>query len=333
MQEVGRILAVRYVLSGTVRRAGERGRITVELLEVRTGHPCWSERYDRCLDDLFAVQDEISHAIVGIVEPILHRAEMDRISRSPPKDLQAHELMLRAWRLSDEGYEEGNRAAQRDCEEAIRLDPKYSDAHSQLAWILWYGALNGWTDDPKGSLRRALDCAERALLLNPKDYDALGARSVALVGLGRYATAARIVEELAKKFPGHDRATMYQGEILSSLGRHEEAVELIQHSMEINPEHDQWDWMNMGMCLFCLERYAEAIDALEQFKTQSKFPFVRLLLAAAYAAAGRAEDARSEVDSLGVDAGKLTAGASLIYRDPTDRQRLVKWTRRAGLPE
>jgi adenylate cyclase len=333
VQEVGRILAVRYVLSGTVRRAGERGRITVELLEVRTGHPCWSERYDRCLDDLFAVQDEISHAIVGIVEPILHRAEMDRISRSPPKDLQAHELMLRAWRLSDEGYEEGNRAAQRDCEEAIRLDPKYSDAHSQLAWILWYGALNGWTDDPKGSLRRALDCAERALLLNPKDYDALGARSVALVGLGRYATAARIVEELAKKFPGHDRATMYQGEILSSLGRHEEAVELIQHSMEINPEHDQWDWMNMGMCLFCLERYAEAIDALEQFKTQSKFPFVRLLLAAAYAAAGRAEDARSEVDSLGADAGKLTAGASLIYRDPTDRQRLVKWTRRAGLPE
>ena len=170
-------------------------------------------------------------------------------------------------------------------------------------------------------------------MLNPKDYDALGARGVALVGLGRYDAAARIVEDLAKKFPGHDRATMYQGEILSSLGRHEEALEFSQHSMEINPEHDQWHWMNMGMCLFGLERYAEAIDALEQFKTLSKFPFVRLFLAAAYAAAGRSEEARAEVETLGADAGKLIAGASFIYCQPADRERLVMWARRAGLPE
>jgi len=333
VQEVGRILAVRYVLSGTVRRAGGRGRITAELLEVQTGRPRWSERYDRPLDDLFAIQDEIARAIVGIVEPILHRAEMDRISRSPAKDLQANELMLRAWRLSDEGYEEGNHAAQRDCEEAIHLDPHYSDAYSQLAWILWYGALNGWTDDPEGSLRRALDCAERALLLNPKDYDALGARGRMLVALGKYDAAARVADDLAKKFPGHDRATMYQGEVLSSFGQHQEALELARHSMEINPEHDQWIWEYKGKCLFCLERYAEAIDALEQFRTLSKFPFVRLMLAAAYAAVGRDEEAHAEVESLGADAGKLTGGASFIFRDSADRERLVEWARRAGLPD
>ena len=83
VEEIGRTLAVRYVLSGTIRRAGERGRVTVELLEVETGRPCWSERYDRHLDDSFAAQDEIARAIVGIVEPTLHRAEMDRISRGP----------------------------------------------------------------------------------------------------------------------------------------------------------------------------------------------------------------------------------------------------------
>jgi len=333
VQEIGRILAVRYVLSGTVRRAGARGRITVELLEARTGRPQWSERYDRPLDDLFAVQDEIARAIVGIVEPTLHRAEMDRISRSQAKDLQPHELMLRAWRLSDQGYEDDNRAAQRDCEEAIRLDPQYSDAHSQLAWILWYAATNGWTDDPEGSLRRALDCAERGWSLNSKDYDALGARGYILVATGRYEAAARIVEDLARKFPGHDRATMYQGEILNLLGQYEEALELIQHSMDINPEHDQWHWMGIGRCLFCLERYPEAVHALEQFKTLSKFPFIRLFLAAAYAAAGRDEEARAEVETLGADAGKLTAGASFIFRNPADRERLVMWARRAGLPE
>jgi class 3 adenylate cyclase len=333
VQEVGRVLSVRYVLSGTIRRAGERGRITAELLEVGTGRPRWTERYDRSLDDPFAAQDELARAIVGVVEPTLSRAEMDRISRSPAKDLQAHELMLRAWSLSDQGYEEGNRAAQRDCEEAIRLDPHYSDAHSQLAWILYYAAWNGWTEDPEGSLRRALDCAERASSLNPKDYDALGIRGALLISLGRYDAAERIVEDLAKKFPGHGRATMYQSNLLSSLGRHEEALALAQNSMDINPEHDQWHWLDKGMCLFCLERYAEAIDALERFKTLSKFPFARLVLAAAYAAAGREEEAQAEAASLGTDAGKLITGVNICYRDPADRERLVMWARRAGLPE
>jgi adenylate cyclase len=333
VQEVGQVLSVRYVLSGTIRRAGERGRITAELLEVGTGRPCWTERYDRSLGDLFAVQDEVARAIVGIVEPTLHRAEMDRISRSPTKNLQPHELMLRAWRLSDQGYEDGNRAAQRDCEEAIRLDPGYSDAYSQLAWILWYAATNAWTDDPEGTLRRALDCAERGWLLNPRDYDALGARGYILVGFSKYDAAARIVEDLAKKFPGHAHATLYQGEILCLLGQNEEALSLIRRSMDINPEHDQWPWMAMGRCLFGLERYAEAVHAFEQFKSLSKFPFLRLNLAAAYAASGHDEEARAEIDSLGPDAGKLTAGAPLIFRHPADRERLIMWSRRAGLPE
>ena len=87
------------------------------------------------------------------------------------------------------------------------------------------------------------------------------------------------------------------------------------------------------MCLFCLERYAEAIDALEQFKTLSKFPFARLVLAAAYAAAGRAEEAHAEAASLGTDAGKLITSVNFCYRDPADRERLARWAQRAGLPE
>jgi predicted Zn-dependent protease len=172
------------------------------------------------------------------------------------------------------------------------------------------------------------------LSLNPKDYDALGARGQCLVGLRRYdAAAARVVEELAKKFPGHSRATGYQGQILNSLGRHKEALGFIRRAMEINPEHDHWHWMNMGMCLFCLERYTEAIDPLEQFKTLSKFPFVCLFLAAAYAAAGRDEEALAEVASLGGALGKLSAGANLWFRDPADRERLVRWSHRADLIE
>ena len=169
-------------------------------------------------------------------------------------------------------------------------------------------------------------------MLNSKDYDALGARGTLLVALGRYDAAERIVGDLARRFPGHAHATMYRGEILSALGRHEAALVLAQESMDINPEHDQWHWMFKGMCLFCLERYGEAVDALEQFKTLSKFPFARFVLAAAYAAAGRGEDARAEVESQGSDGAKLAAGASYLYREAADRERLLLWAQRAGLP-
>ena len=215
----------------------------------------------------------------------------------------------------------------------MRLDPEYSDAHSQLAWILWYAAVNGWADDREGTLQRALDHAERGWSLNSKDYDALGARATLLAALGRYDAAAGIIEELARKFPGHAHATMYRGEIMSLLGRHEEAFGLVQQSMDINPEHDQWHWMFKGTCLFCLERYAEAIENLEQFKTLSKLPFARLVLAAAYAADGRDDEARAEIEGLGAEAGKLAAGVSLVYREPADRERLLTWARRAGLPD
>lgn len=334
VQEVGRNLAVRYVLCGTVRRADQRVRITVELLEVETGRPCWSERYDRQLDDLFAVQDEIASAIVGVVEPSLHRAEFDRVNRNPPEDMLANELVLRAWKSSNEGSEEGNRAGERYCEDALLLDPEISVAYSQLAWNLWYTALNGWTDDREIALRRAVDRANRASSLNPKDYDAVGARGFALIGMGNYDGATRVVEELAKKFPSHAHSTLYRSGLLNSLGQHQEALELAEQSVKIDPHHGHWfTWALKGRCLFCLERYAEAIDALELFMTLSKFPGFRLVLAAAYAAAGRDEDARTEVESLGADAWKLTAGVYIHFRDPADRERLAIWSQRAGLPE
>jgi adenylate cyclase len=334
IEDIGRALSVGYLLSGSVRFAGNRVRISAEMLEVSSGHPHWSERYDRSLEDPFAIQEEISRTIVGMVEPKLHRSEMDRISRSPPGELRPNELMLRAWRISDQGYEKGNRAAQLDLEEAILQDPHYSDAHTQLSWIFWFDALNGWTDEPEKALRKALEYAEKGYSLNPKDYDAVGARGASLVGLGKYESIKRIVDELATKFPGHAHAAMYRSQLFNSLGKHQEAMELIQYTLKINPEHDHWHWNQLGICLFCLERFEEAIDALEQFKTLSKFPHGRLFLAAAYAAAGRKADARSESDSLGLDVEKLIECSEKYYfRDPSDRERLRMWGRKAAQPE
>jgi tetratricopeptide (TPR) repeat protein len=144
----------------------------------------------------------------------------------------------------------------------------------------------------------------------------------------------RIIDELATKFPGHAHATMYRSQLFNSLGQHQESLALMQYAMKINPERDHWHWMFMGLSLFCLERFVETVDALEQFKALSKFPIGRLFLAAAYAAAGRKEDARSEIDSLGVNVEKLTeCSAKYYYRDPSDRERIRMWARKAAQPE
>ncbi len=327
--DIGRALAVGYLLSGSVRHAGSRVRISAEMLAVSSGHPHWSERYDRSLDDPFELQEEISLKIAGAVEPALHRSEIHRINQSPPRDLRPNELMLRAWRIADEGHEEGNRLAQLDCEEAIRRDPYYADAYSQLAWIHWFDAVNGWTDDPEKAFRKALECAEKGLSLNSRDYDGLGARGAALAGLGRFEAITPVIEELAKKFPGHAEAARYRADLLNKLGQHQEALELMQYSMEVNPEYDQWTWMNLGTCLFCLERFDEAIDAFEQFNARSKFPDSRLFLAAAYAAVGRKEDARAEIEPLSKDTDNAIDRLSFRYRNPADLERWKMWVQQA----
>jgi adenylate cyclase len=327
--DIGRALAVGYLLSGSVRHAGSRVRISAEMLAVSSGHPHWSERYDRSLDDQFELQEEISLKIAGAVEPALHRSEIRRINQSPPRDLRPNELMLRAWRTSDEGREEGNRLARLDCEEAIRRDPSYADAYSQLAWIHWLDAVNGWTDDPEKAFRNALECAEKGLLLNPKDYDGLGARGAALAGLGRFEAVTPVIDELAKKFPGHAEAARYRADLLNKLGQHQEALELIQYSMEINPEYDQWTWMNLGTCLFCLERFDEAIDAFEQFNAKSKFPNSRFYLAAAYAAVGRRKDAWAQIEPLSKHTDKAIDRLTFSYRNPDDLKRWKMWVREA----
>ena len=248
---------------------------------------------------------------------------MDRISRSPAKDLQAHELMLRAWRLSDEGYEESNRAAQRDCEEAIRLDPHYSDAHSQLAWILWYAAWNGWSDDPEGSLRRALDCAERASSLNSKDYDALGARGYMLVALGKYDAAARIIEDLAERFPDHAYATLYQSMLLNSLGRHEEAPKSLQRALQIDPQNFMIHW-GIGYCYASLGQLSEAAKHVTWLRESGPdVPYTRQLQSLVDALNGnkeRAMECLAPVDVAPLDAhNKFHLGESFAMAGDIDR--------------
>jgi TolB-like protein len=136
MKQVGRDLGVRYVIEGSVRKSGNRIRITVQLVEATTGNHLWAERYDRDLGDIFAVQDEITECVAAAIEPRLHAAEYVRIQRKPPENLDAWECVIRAMLLSSQASLDSFGGAEDLCRRAIALDPSYSQAHSLLAWIL-----------------------------------------------------------------------------------------------------------------------------------------------------------------------------------------------------
>ena len=146
VRAVGRELGVRYVLEGSVRKAGGRVRVTAQLLEAETGNHLWAERYDGHLDDIFAIQDEITTSVVGRIGPELLAAEHVSVSRKPPHSLDAWECVIRALFLSSQQSDEGTREPLALLDRALAADPDYAQALGMKAWILVFRAFQGWED-------------------------------------------------------------------------------------------------------------------------------------------------------------------------------------------
>ncbi len=166
VKQVGRELGVRYVLEGSVRNAGNRVRITAQLIDAADGNHVWAERYDRELADIFAVQDEITERVVAAIEPELYAAEHVRSQRKPPESLDAWECVIRALSYVGHGTRVGTIEAEALCRRAIAIAPGYGQAHSLLAWVLvrrtvWLGGISAVLEEATAEARTALALDER----------------------------------------------------------------------------------------------------------------------------------------------------------------------------
>ena len=166
VKQVGRELGVRYVLEGSVRKSGNRIRVTAQLVEAATGNHVWAERYDRDLADIFAVQDEITERVVAAIEPELYAAEYTRSQSKPPDSLDAWECVIRALSLIGQGTRDENTEAEALCRRAIALAPGYGRAHSLLAWVLlrrtvWSGDLQTVVPEVSAETQTALALDDR----------------------------------------------------------------------------------------------------------------------------------------------------------------------------
>jgi adenylate cyclase len=333
VQEVGREFGVDFVLEGSVRKAGDRIRVNVQLIDADTDRHVWAERYDRKLEDIFAIQDEMTCAIVATLPGRVEAATHDRAKRKPADNLVAYECVLAAKVLHHRSSKEDNAEAQRLLDRAVAIDPNYAHAHAWKACVLGQTYANGWSADSDVILQHVSRELEVALGLDDSDGDVhrvLAALSMIRDDLDK---ASYHQERGLALNPNYDLLVVQQGELLTWLGRPEEGIDWIKKAMRLNPYHPERFWSHLGRACFCAEKYAEAIDGLSRITRPDQNHHA--MLAATFAHMGNAVAAAAhaaEVLKRTPQFSVATYLASHHYKHEADRKRLETGLLKAGLP-
>jgi adenylate cyclase len=335
VKKVMRELGVRYVVEGSVRKSGNRVRITVQLIEAETDHHIWAERYDRDLDDIFAIQDEVTSAIVAILPGRLEADAHSRAERKPPANMAAYECVLEAKVLHHRSNREDNARANGLIQRAIELDPGYGHAHAWHACILGQQWGYGWCEDRAATEAEIAQELEVALGLDQNDSDVH--RILAAVGVIRDDLDKAVFHQQRGLTlnPNDDLLVVQQGEILTWLGQAEEGIEWIRKAMRLNPYHSERFWFHLARAQFVARRYAEAIESLRHITApdtlhHALFAACHAQLDDVPAAAMHAAEVLKRVPGFTIRAHCLPI---LHYRRQSDLAHHRESLRKAGLSE
>jgi tetratricopeptide (TPR) repeat protein len=333
IEEIARSLKVDYVLEGSVQQVGERLRINAQLIDAGTGHHLWAQRFDRQKGDLFAVQDEILRLIVTALSVQLTSAEYERASRKHPASVNAYEAYLRGIHLS---YlirtTEDQTACRTWFERAIELDPLYARAWGALAYSIVKEWLEGRRDD--GALRLAETHARRAVELDPYDYLTHSFLAFCCLNARDFEPAINEYEKALALNPNDADLLVDFAEALVYVGRHQEAVELVEKAMLLNPHTPDWYRWNLGWALYFARDYGRSVTALRRIP--DPIPDVRLLIAAALARQDKTVEAAAEMKRFRESRPDWTIETerrSVRFRDKADEEHWLAGARLAGLPE
>jgi adenylate cyclase len=265
VQKVAKELGVHYVVEGSVRKAGSRVRITVQLIDAETDGHLWAERYDRELADIFAIQDEVTSSIVSILPGRVAAAAHDRVHRKPPENLAAYECVLAGKLLHHRSARTDNGEALRMLERAIALDPGYAHAHAWKACVLGQSFVYGWCANSEATMRTLIEELALALSLDENDSDVHRVLAAVNLSIHRNHDKAIYHQERALALnPNDDLIVVQQGEVLTWIGEAEQGIEWIQRAMRLNPYHPERFWSHLGRAYFVARRYGEAVNAFQR---------------------------------------------------------------------
>lgn len=331
VRRVARELGVRYVVEGSVRKMGDRIRITAQLIDAVPGNHLWSERFDRDIADLFAVQDEVTQTIVATVTDRLEEAEIknaaDRRTTSPP----AYDCYLRGVALLRGYSADNNRRARELFEKAISLDPEFAVAHAYLALSLLVE--NGYGSASEGIKERALDIALTAVRLDPRESRCHQNLGQAYRFRAEFDLAVSHMKKSITLNPNDANGLASYGAVLALSGRATEGIDLIKRAMRLNPFHPDWYWGAFAAALYTGRRYEECLEANKKVQG-SKHHWQMARSAACLARLGRLEEARelaSEILRLKPDFHLLAEMPSYKFKE--DAEHVLDGMRQAGLPD
>jgi adenylate cyclase len=335
VQQVSEELGVRYVLEGSVRKAGDKIRISAQLIDALDGHHLWAKRYDRNLSDIFAVQDEITKEIITAMQVKLTEGEQVRAAAKGTDSLEAYLKYLQAHEFIRRLNPESNALGRQLTEEAIALDPEYAWAYFLLARTHLVDLWLGTTKSPKQSFGKAMGSLQKAIALDESYAEAHADLGYLYSIKGLHDKALAQGEKAVALNPNSAESRMRYGKILTFAGRYEESIPELKTAIRLNPIPPNIYLFSLGISYCWTGQYEEAIKWCERAVREAPNSlFARLFMAMAYSFSGRDEEARVEAAEVLKIYPKFSLkkfAKKVGYKNQEDKERLIVALRKAGL--
>jgi len=341
IQEVAQDLGVRYVLEGSVRRAGDRVRINAKLIDGKTETYVWADSYDRKLKDIFSVQEEVTQKVVSELSVTLTATESERRVRKRTENFEAYDMYLRARRTWGNVSKVGHLKVQELSQRAIELDPNFAGGYGLLSFSLSRSIRFGFSKSPHEDLEKAYELAQKAVSVDDTFAEAYLALASSLLLKRRHDDALAAAIKATMVQPGDSWPIVWEGFYLHWVGRGDEAVEAIKKARLLNPQYmrgsDAAYLSFMGYAGFTAGFYEEAIEAMKQSEARFDFAVPRqAFLIASYIKLGRKEEARAAAQELLRRNPKFSLSSwkyGRNYKNAEDIERLFNALSKAELPE
>ena len=341
VKRVGRELGVRYVLEGSVRKAGGRVRITGQLIDALSGTHLWADRFDGSLEDVFGLQDQVASGVVGAIEPRLRQSEIERASRRPTESLDAYDLYLRALALRDTHTDESVREAVALLKRALAVDPGYAPAKAAIGWSRVHQVSHGRSPVSETEAAEAVSLARQALEAGKDDPDTLWMAAATLaIFAGEHAIAAAAIDRALMLNLNSAHAWMARGFVCGNRGQSDPAIEAFERAMRLSPldRHRRNFTTGIARAHLVAGRYEQALDWAE--RTLRKEPDYRGSLETkviACAHLDRIEEARATLSQVLEALPGLTIARYRAFWSRVSSPELlticIDGLRKAGLPE
>lgn len=335
VRQIGKELAVNYIIEGSVRKNNEKVRISARLIDATSGHNLWAERFDGSLEDVFALQDNVTSKIIAALKLKLSDREQQQLVRKYTNSFEAYDQFLQGWNYFWLYSKESNTLAKEHFNKAIELDPKFARAYANLALSYAYDVLNGWTTTPDDYLKSAEELSQKAISLDDNLAQVHWAVGFTALISRQYQLALSESQKVIDLDPNNADGYGLLATVLNYAAKPKDALVYMQKAMHLNPLHPSVYKVIMGEIYFNLHDYNNAVKQFEHaLERNPDAQETRLWLTASYAHLDRIDDANWQLELIrGADPtiSITTINSVIPFRDPMQLKHLVDGLGKAGL--